>query len=229
MTSPVFSRSRALATLLAILILTLANAASACGFHTRLSLQQSMLNLHYPNASWVSGAIWEGQQAGVLPMPDPKRLMATGSEREFRENIALVTMTRALYALGAALGSTTGEPDRPGISVVLQESLLWTRYPADGSFEFHVDGPQEGDLVIVTDEPVVLEIEAGRLTVARAVEAGYLRLYGSTEHQGGFLAAYGGLGAVPLPKVDSRALFGQMLKQDRARDKASSGLGLIPQ
>jgi len=220
-----FSRSTALVTLLVVLTLMLANAASAsaCGFHSQRSIQQSLLNWRYPNASWVSGAIWSGQRAGDLPMPDRKRLTATGSERKFRDSMAMAAVTRALYALGAAFEPTTGERARPGISVVLQETMLWTRYPADGPLEFHVNGPHEADLVIVTDEPVVHAIEAGQLTVAAAVEAGYVRLYGPTEHHSGFLAAYGILGAEPLPKVDRLPLFVRMLLRGRAVDGGSPG------
>jgi hypothetical protein len=43
----------------------------------------------------------------------------------------------------------------------------------------HVAGPSSGDVVIVTDEPVVAALNEGQVTPQAARELGLMRLYGS--------------------------------------------------
>lgn len=211
--------SRRLAPLVACVLavgLTVPASALACGFHTQKSISQAMLNWRYPEALHVTGAIWRGQQAGVLEMPDRARLQATGAEREFRDNAAYMAAQRALYALGRALEeSATGVP-APGVSVVLVETMLWTQIAADGGVEVHVDGPGEGQLVAVTDAPALHAIESGRLTLAEAARAGYLRLYGDPGRAETFLATHGAVGTAALPAPDPRTVFAKGLGRPSA-------------
>jgi hypothetical protein len=178
----------------------------ACGFHTSQSLSQTLLNLRYPDALHVNGAVWSAQQAGSLPL-DRKRLRATGAERKLRESRAFLETSRSLYALGASFERADPEETRPDVALVLIETMLWTRYPNDGEIEPHVSGPEPADLVVVTDEPVVRAVGDGQLAVAEAMEQGLIRLYGPPEQALAFAERFGDLGAEPLPAVDDRKLL----------------------
>jgi len=192
---------------LVFLMLLAASAGTwACGFHTSQSLSQTILNLHYPDALHVNGAVWSAQEKGLLPL-DRKRLQATGAKRKLLDTRAYLETQRALYALGASFERAHPEDTRPGMALVLTETMLWTRYPAGGGIEPHVTDPESGDLVVVTDEPVVRTIADGQLTVTEALEKGLIRLYGSPEQELGFAERFGDFGAEPLPAVDDRKLL----------------------
>jgi hypothetical protein len=188
-------------------VLFIASAASwACGFHSAQTIAKVTLNLHYPDALHVSGAVWSAQQAGSLPL-DRKRLRATGAERRLRESRAFLETSRSLYALGASFERADAEETRPDVAVVLIETMLWTRYPTGGEIKPHISGPEPADLVVVTDEPVVRTITDGQLTVTEAMEQGMIRLYGTPEQTLAFAERFGDLGAEPLPAVDDRILL----------------------
>ena len=92
----------------------------------------------------------------------------------------------------------------PGVALVLLEGMLWTRYvstPDGVQVHHHVDGPAEGDLVAVTDVPVIHAIRAGTLTLADANEQGLLRLYGKEDVLRVLLEVHGSLGSEPLPEI----------------------------
>ena len=105
---------------------------------------------------------------------------------------------------------------RSSVAVVLTQTMLWTRYPAGGGIKPHVAGPESGDLVVVTDDPVVRTIADGRLTVSEAMENGLIRLYGTPEQERAFAESYGELGAEPLPAANDRMLVGAMLWRQRS-------------
>jgi hypothetical protein len=191
---------------LAVLLFIASAASWACGFHSAQTIAQVTLNLRYPDALHVSGAVWSAQQAGSLPL-DRKRLRATGAERKLRESRAFLETSRSLYALGASFQRADAEEPRPDVALVLVETMLWTRYPNDGEIEPHVSGPEPADLVVVTDEPVVRAVADGQLAVAEALEQGLLRLYGPPDQTLAFAARFGDLGAEPLPPVDDRILL----------------------
>jgi hypothetical protein len=45
----------------------------------------------------------------------------------------------------------------------------------------HLQGPESGDVVVVTDEPVIVALNDGRLTLKAAGELGLIRYYGPAE------------------------------------------------
>ena len=197
-------------TALALMISTVSAGVSACGFHTSQTIAKTMLNLHYPDALHVDGAVWSAQQAGLLPL-DLKRFQATGSERKILDARAYHETQKALYALGASFEQVSPQVARPGVSVVLTQTMLWTHYPAGGGTKPHLSGPEPGDLVVVSDAPVVRTIADGGLRVTEAMEKGLIRLYGTSEQQRAFMNSYGELGAKPLPAVDGRKLLKALL------------------
>lgn len=200
---------------LALSLFTASAVPWACGFHTRQNIAQTVLNLHYPEALHVSGAVWSAQQAGLLPL-DRKRLQATGSERELRESRAYLETLRALFALGASFERLSPGAADLGMAVVLTETMLWTQYHPDGEIEPHVRGPERDDLVIVTDEPVVRAIASGRLSVSAAMDKGLIRLYGQPAQERDFVERYGSLGASPLPAADETRLLHAMFRGPRS-------------
>ena len=184
---------------LAFLFSTVSASAWACGFHTEQGIARTLLNLHYPDALHVDGAVWSAQEQGLLPL-DRERLRATGSRRKMLDGHALHETQKALYALDESFRQhDVPGGARPGMAIVLTVSMLWTRYPADGEIKPHVSGPESDDLVVVTDEPVVRFIADGKMTVDEAIEKGMVRLYGTPEQESSFTSRYGKIGAEPLP------------------------------
>ena len=183
--------------------------ATACGFHSKETIAKAFLNVTYPNALYVTGAIWSAQQAGLLPMPDPKRLRATGNERRRLDAKAYFEAINSLQSLGAAFNLFPN--NETSKAVVLVETALWTRYSEGGQTEFHAAGPRKEDLVIVTGTPVIHAIKRGNMPIGRAYKSGYLRLYGSPEQKNVFLAAYSNVGKTQLPETKSVHLRTMML------------------
>jgi hypothetical protein len=194
---------------IAVALLSVASAGTwACGFHKPETIAQGLLEWNYPDALHVDGAVWAGQQAGVLPMPDRRQLQASGTERKMLDTRAYLAALRALHALGAGFDQRNVPDDASsGKAVLLLETMLWTRFPAGGEVEPHVTGPEPGDLVVVTDDPVVGAIADGRLNLAEAMEQGFIRLYGTPEQERDFLERFGDLGDEPLPPMDARKLL----------------------
>ena len=66
------------------------------------------------------------------------------------------------------------------------ESQLWSRYSqSDGNIhvDIHTDGPVEGEAVVLTGEPVLTELLAGRLSVDRALTDGIILIDGNEGEQ----------------------------------------------
>ena len=80
--------------------------------------------------------------------------------------------------LSAALDGGTA----PAFTMVLFGSMLRTHFETTGdtlNMTPHVDGPSKGDVVVVTDEPVIAALINGRITPQAAHERGLMRFYGS--------------------------------------------------
>ena len=94
----------------------------------------------------------------------------------------LVMFLTALTAVRDRIaGAIDGRP-LPAFSIVLIGPMLWTRYvPAAGTLqvEAHSAGPASGDVVVVTDEPVLGAWIDGRVTPREARESGLVRFYGA--------------------------------------------------
>ena len=89
-----------------------------------------------------------------------------------------------LATLGDRLSSVRDGSEAPGISMVLIGPMLWARFEPTGAgrnVTVHVDGPRKGDVVVVTDEPVIAALTEGRITTRAARALGLLRLYGSAQ------------------------------------------------
>lgn len=147
--------------------------ALACGFEdpSNLGFQRGMLNFAFPKALWVSTAVWQAQEAGLL---EP--------ETSLKGNRALLGFRRASDALSTlARDLDQAEEALPDFTLVMIGPVLWTRFAAQGEAiraTPHVKGPSKGDVVVVSDEPVVLALARGRIAGSTALDHGLIRLYG---------------------------------------------------
>jgi hypothetical protein len=189
---------------LAVALVPIAGTALPCGYHDpdSVSFKTGVLNWMYPDSLHVHAPIWEAQEAGVLPQYDKSRMLASGAQRKFLDAVAYRRTDRALRALGAAIGrlSAGGQPER--FSMVLVESALWAQFavsPEQQILDIDAGGPNQGDLVAVTGEPVIYAMRKGRLPLAEAVESGMIKLYGKPVEIDRFLSAYGDVGAQAMP------------------------------
>jgi hypothetical protein len=90
-----------------------------------------------------------------------------------------------LRRFGEELPDVSRGADGFAFSLVLIEPMLWTRFRFDDGqvrTEVHVDGPQPGDLVVVSAEAALREVVAGRLTMPAVEAAGLVRFYGDPAH-----------------------------------------------
>ena len=74
--------------------------------------------------------------------------------------------------------------DDPAISLVLIGPMLWARLaPTDTGLEMasHISGPSSGDVVIITDEPVIKALAEGAVAPQTARALGLVRFYGTPE------------------------------------------------
>jgi hypothetical protein len=155
----------------------MASSAWACGYHDTGSINRGMLNWVYPNALYVTSAVWKAQLDGLLSRDD--RPAAT------RALLGYGTAVKELGQLrdGLSLVRDHGRDD-PTISVVLIGPMLWARLaPANTGLEMipHTTGPSNGDVVIVTDEPVIKALVEGQVASQTARELGLIRFYGAPE------------------------------------------------
>ncbi len=161
--------------------LVAAGSAWSCGLEdpNSASVQRGAMNLAFPQSAWVRTAIWQAQMAGELPRDEP----AGGNESTAaRGTLQLMRAGWLLKALAARTGSARDGADAPAVALVLMGPMLWSRiaHGPEGSLaQVHVDGPVAGDVVMVTDLPVLAAIVEGGMRFERALELGLVRLYGA--------------------------------------------------
>ncbi len=153
-----------------------AGPALSCGFEdpSDVSFQRGVLNFAFPKALHVSTAVWQAQLAGLL-----ERDGASAANR------ALLGFRRASDALSVVARNLDAEDSElPAFTLVMIGPVLWTRFADDGgglAATPHVEGPAAGDVVMVSDEPVIIAMARGQLDGARALEWGLIRLYGAAD------------------------------------------------
>ena len=153
-------------------------ASRSCGFEDPggVNTSRGVLNWIYPNALYVTSAVWKAQLDGVIAKSRPPGQQARSLLGGYAE------AARALRHFGQNISAFQSESAQPSISLVLLGPVLWTRYAAteDGfTTEIHAKGASAGDVVVVTDEPVVEALVEGRLTADAAEKRGLIRFYGT--------------------------------------------------
>jgi hypothetical protein len=159
-------------------------AADACGFEdpNSIGMQRGMLNMAFPESLHVGTAVWQAQRAGALP----RDALAQRDDLapEARATLRLLKANALLRQLAARLSDAPGSRAHPNLAIVLLGPVLWSRLEAgDGPVRasVHVQGPAHGDVVVVTDIPVVEAIAAGDLDFTAALDRGIVRLYGDAQ------------------------------------------------
>ena len=153
-----------------------AAGAFACGFEdpTSISVTRGVLNLAYPNALHVISAVWRAQLDGLIARNE----LPAGAQPLLGYHHAVRRLGAFRDRLSAAIAGGEASP----FSVVLIGPMLWTNYrPIGAALDMtpHAKGPLSGDVVIVTDLPVIAALAQGRVTAQQARELGLMRLYGS--------------------------------------------------
>jgi hypothetical protein len=155
-----------------LLCLGAAPAATGCGFHAPLGVQ---LDGMYPGSLTVAVALRKAADSGVI---DAAALQAPGKRRAL-----YIDSVGRLQQLRKTLAASSAAAELPaGFSLGYVESRLWTRYSqSDGRVhaDIHTDGPADGEAVVLTGEPVVTELLAGRLSVERALADGMILIVGN--------------------------------------------------
>ena len=134
--------------------------------------QRGALSLSYPKALYVLGALTQAQL---------DRTIVAEPAAPANYLLGFIKATRMLQRFGEALQDQPSEDNEFAFTLVLIEPMLWTRYSIrDGhvATSVHVDGPQPGDLVVVTAEAALRLIVDRRMTADRAEELGLIRIYG---------------------------------------------------
>lgn len=159
-------------------MLAFAAPVTACGYHSSVAV--GALNVAYPNALWVRTAVWQAQLDGLLERAD-----AHPTSNPVAARLALARRFREVSArlaqLRDHLASQQPTETTPAFSVLLLEPMMWSRFVSDGgavALQVHTDGPVSGDVVLITDEPVLAALATGRMRFAHALELGVLRVYG---------------------------------------------------
>ena len=206
--------------ILITMILTMSvliGSARACGYDSLPTVikLQGLMNHIYPDSLHVTGAIWEQQKTGRLPMPDGERIVARGAKRKSLEAKALWQMAGLLHAISAEFRSAQSADY--GVSVALVENMLWVQMLPQSKdpkerFKLDTGNPREGDIIVVTDEPVIDVISQGKMTVMEALQTGVIRLYGDPKSIAMFRQDFSNIGGTAM-EIDRRALIALMLKR----------------
>jgi hypothetical protein len=159
-------------------IALLAGKALACGLEgDNATLRRVALCFEYPDALHVLGAVSSARLSGRLDRTLGIDSPLTPKERQ----TVMLRIRGGLWKLWTRLaGGAPAKP--PPLSIVLLEHMLWSRIATEeGTLKLtvHLDAPTRGDVVAVTQEPVIAAINSGALSARDAHALGLLRLYGS--------------------------------------------------
>ena len=183
---------------LTVLLVCLAHTTGlACAYHSPETIRVGMLDVYYPNALHVTGAIWRAQNDGRLSPPDTSLIGATGTQRDLIDAMAYQRIVKAITALGTQLSLLSSEDQQEEFSLVLAESALWSRFTLVGKHSLiaiDAGSPGDADLVIVTGEPVIYSMVRGDLTLSEAFTAGMAKVYGDQKKIDQFMVSFGKVG-----------------------------------
>jgi hypothetical protein len=175
---------RVLGAAAAVLLALHTGGASGCGFEdpSSVSFQRGVLNLAFPKALWVSTAVWQAQSEGLLTRE--------GTSTANRGLFGYRRLSDAVDVLAVKLDAAGAEV--PSFTLVMIGPVLWVRFADTGDrleAVLHVKGPSAGDVVVVSDEPVIRALAKGELGADLALSRGLLRLYGNPSKVAGIEAA----------------------------------------
>jgi hypothetical protein len=182
-----------------------APAAIGCGFHDPLEVH---LESMYPGSFPVAVALRRAADKGVI---DARALEAPGNGTAL-----YVDTLHRLQAFRKILAAPPVAAELPtSFSLGYVESRLWTRYSrSDGKIrvDIHIDGPARGETVVLTGEPVLTQVLAGRLSVDRALADGLILIDGNESEK----------------SAVRRALIAASMGDRLARSKAANTMTIQP-
>lgn len=161
----------------AIGVVLSASSALSCGYHNSADVARGLLNWVYPKALYVRTAVWQAERTGILR----KRQRKAGSNP-----LRYLLVAKQLEKLAALLPPSADPSERVSFSVVLLSSVLWTNFSdVSGKYraQVHSTGPRPGEVVVVTDEPVIAALVSGHIDSTVAERHGLLRFYGDEAEQ----------------------------------------------
>jgi hypothetical protein len=172
-------------------------AAWPCGLEdpSSLSARRGFLNFAFPKSLYVYTAMWQAQLAGTLPRDDLAQ--RDDLTPEARATMQFLRANLLMRALAMRLGAAGDVPDRPAVSIVMVGPVLWSRLEPQGETvlaKVHVDGPETGDVVIVTDAPALRALVNGEMALAKALDLDLVRFYGDPAKVDGAQAWLAGVG-----------------------------------
>jgi hypothetical protein len=162
-----------LAVLAAVAMWMQVSQAAACNYDGKLGANFAV---KYPRAVEVATALRDRSNAQLLDahLVAPTFVNMMGYHRAVRR------LQRLRDALERAVHDR--ELARPGFSLLLVESGLWSRYAPDAtgvSIAVHTAGPELADALIFTGEAVIEAIASGRLSVDEAFRRGLIVVDGT--------------------------------------------------
>jgi hypothetical protein len=149
-----------------------ATGSLACGYHNPQAIARGSLNWTFPKALYVGTALWQAERAGILTHRQPQRMPPALAFR--RAALSLRMFADRLSEACARYGKPMH------ISVVLIDSMLWTRFAATSAGYtalIDVRGAHDGDVVVVTASKVIEAMVRGSLDANVAEAHGLIRLY----------------------------------------------------
>lgn len=192
------ARIRAIAAVLALGLAAESLPAHACAYDNEdQSFSLDTLDHYYPGAYSVVWSAVEARRAGRLTrLTDPDAPKLFMLQRILRAARTFEGLMRT-----AARSSATGADLPPPVSVLLVDSMLWVRLPADAATrqgEVHAVGPLPGDTIAVLHDDAMGAVVAGRLSLAEAEAQGLLKLLANSTEAAAFHRYYAGVGGTPL-------------------------------
>lgn len=179
--------------------------ASACGFENAAGMQKGMLNWIYPKSFYVDTAVWQAQQAGLLPieeaLPEKKTLLVNPGYRR-----AVRTIQDYANAVGAGNSGKVGS-----VTLMLLEAIFYARIsfgPAGVHVQPHITGPDNGEPLIITHRVVIEAIRTGSLGLDEALSLGVIRTYGDPARIDQALATLRLAGKVGFSPVAATSISG---------------------
>jgi hypothetical protein len=153
-------------------LFVMAFQAFACGLEPSL---KGGFTVSYPGSLDVAVAVARARDAGALPPIDPA---AVSNDVLLREMIADLRRLQSRLKAGR-VADTRGPAE--SFSLVLVGPGLWSHFyvtPANVLGRYHVDGPLEGKVVVLTHHYVLEALLQGSLTAEAALDRGLLAFSG---------------------------------------------------
>lgn len=192
--------NRAIAALVLAAALTGAAAGpvSACAYDNEpQDLSIDTLDHYYPGAYGVVLAVVAARRDGTLT-----RLLDPDAQKLFSFQRLLHVVRSFEGQMRAAAREASVAP--PATAVLLVESMLWVRLPADVAergAQVHVPHASPGDLVVVLGDDALAAIAGGKLDIATAEHKGFLNLQGAASAQADFRRVYANVGRSRAPAM----------------------------